>query len=84
MDDDVLPTLQRLLNALDIAATSTRQISAIMKDAEDQAANVLKGAGSVALTGMQFQGARTGQARPQCVRTRLARSAKCGPRRLRR
>jgi len=45
MNDSVLPTWQRLISALDTAATSTAQISAIMKDAEDQAANVLKGPG---------------------------------------
>jgi WXG100 family type VII secretion target len=45
MNNSVLPTWQRLISALDTAATSTAQISAIMKDAEDQAANVLKGPG---------------------------------------
>jgi WXG100 family type VII secretion target len=45
MDDSVLPTLQRLINALDTAAAQTAKISSIMKEAEDQAANVLKGPG---------------------------------------
>src|SRR5438105_2961539 len=43
MDDSVLPTLQRLVNALDTAQRSISQISAIMQGAEQQAANVLKG-----------------------------------------
>lgn len=45
MGDSVLPTLQRLINALDTAQSSITQISTIMKNAEDQAANVLKGQG---------------------------------------
>jgi WXG100 family type VII secretion target len=45
MDDSVLPTLQRLINALETAASSTSQISAIMKQAEDEAAKVLNGSG---------------------------------------
>src|SRR5215472_7162898 len=52
MDQSVLPALQRLITALDAAANSTAQISSIMKDAEDQAANVLKGpAGAGAASG---------------------------------
>src|SRR6266849_4096068 len=43
MDDSVLPTLQRLINALDTAQSSVSKISSIMQEAEDQAANVLKG-----------------------------------------
>ena len=43
MDDSVLPTLQRLVNALDTAQNSISQISSIMQGAEQQAANVLKG-----------------------------------------
>src|SRR5258708_7895633 len=43
MDDSVLPTLQRLVNALDTAQNSISQISSIMQGAEQQASNVLKG-----------------------------------------
>src|SRR5258708_9646783 len=43
MDDSVLPTFQRLINALDSAQNSISQISSIMQNAEQQAANVLKG-----------------------------------------
>ena len=46
MDDNVLPSLQRLVRALDSASQSLGQISAVMKEAEDQAANVLKGSGA--------------------------------------
>ena len=45
MDDSVLPTLDRLVRALDSAASQTAQISKLMKDAEEQAAKVLKGSG---------------------------------------
>jgi WXG100 family type VII secretion target len=43
MDDSVLPTLQRLINALDTAANTTLQVSRLMQEAESQAAGVLKG-----------------------------------------
>src|SRR5258708_34400445 len=43
MDDSVLPTLQRLVNALDTAQDSISQISSIMQRAEQQTSNVLKG-----------------------------------------
>src|SRR5579859_978220 len=46
MDNSVLPTLQRLVNALSSAQTSVSQISSIMKDAEEQAAKVLQGPGA--------------------------------------
>src|SRR5258708_4690184 len=46
MDDSVLPTLTRLTRALDSAAQITGQISALMKQAENQAASVLKGDGA--------------------------------------
>jgi len=45
MDDSVLPTMDRLVKAMDAASTQMAAISAIMKNAEDAAANVLKGAG---------------------------------------
>ena len=60
MDDSVLPTFQRLINALNTAQNSLAQISSLMKDAEDQAANVLKGpGGSSSPIGASF-GAATG------------------------
>jgi WXG100 family type VII secretion target len=46
MDSQVLPTLQRLQRALEESARITGQISQVMKQAEDDAANVLKGNGS--------------------------------------
>src|SRR5262249_5226276 len=46
MDDSVLPTLQRLINALDSAQNSISQISSIMHDAEQQASKVLQGGAS--------------------------------------
>src|SRR5579859_7652162 len=46
MDNSVLPTLQRLVNALSSAQTSVSQISSIMKDAEEQAAKVLQEPGA--------------------------------------
>src|SRR5258708_35589609 len=39
MDDSVLPTFQRLINALGRAQNSISQISSIMQNAEQQAAN---------------------------------------------
>jgi WXG100 family type VII secretion target len=62
MDDSVLPTLQRLINALETAADSTAQISSLMKEAEDQAANALKGAavGLGAVGGAASGGASAG------------------------
>lgn len=41
MNDQVVPTLQRLVNALHSAATTTTQISQAMKSAEDEAARIL-------------------------------------------
>jgi WXG100 family type VII secretion target len=41
MDASVLPTFQRLAQALEAAASQTLQISAVMQAAEDQAARVL-------------------------------------------
>ena len=40
MNDSVLPTLKRLLSALDQSARVTTQISQIMKEAEGQASGV--------------------------------------------
>jgi WXG100 family type VII secretion target len=46
MNDQVLPTLQRLRAALQTSADITQQISQQMKTAEDEAARVLRGDGS--------------------------------------
>jgi len=46
MDSSVLPTIQRLQRALDESARIVGQISQVMKQAEDDAARVLKGNGS--------------------------------------
>ena len=46
MNDSVLPTFQRLNQALQSGATITQQISPQMKTAEDEAARVLRGDGS--------------------------------------
>ena len=48
MNSAVLPSMQRLVNALDSAGHRTQDISRIMKEAEDEAANVLRGLGGVA------------------------------------
>ena len=45
MDDSVLPTLNRLVNALNSAASTTSKISSLMKQAEDEASGVFKGEG---------------------------------------
>jgi WXG100 family type VII secretion target len=55
MDQDVLPALQRLVKALERASQVTQQISRIVKEAEDEAARLLRGAGVGA-----GAGARTG------------------------
>jgi WXG100 family type VII secretion target len=52
MDGQVLPTMQRLARALESAAQNTSQISQIMKQAEDEAARVLRGSANGA--GMLF------------------------------
>ncbi len=61
MDETVVPTLRRLINALDSAARSASQISSIMKNAEEEAANVLKDAGGGA-TGAALGGLAGGMA----------------------
>ena len=48
MNSAVLPSMQRLVNALDSAGHRTQDISRIMQEAEDEAANVLRGLGGVA------------------------------------
>ena len=45
MDDSVLPTLSRLVKALNSAASTTSKISGLMKQAEDEASSVFKGEG---------------------------------------
>jgi WXG100 family type VII secretion target len=58
MDDIVLPALQRLINALEAAASTTGQISAILKAAEDQSARVLKGTGELEQIMLVHEGPR--------------------------
>lgn len=46
MDGEVMPSLTRLVRALDLASRTTLKILQIMKQAEDEAARVLRGDGS--------------------------------------
>lgn len=59
MDEHVLPALQRLVAALDMASQSTRQISGLMKTAEGEASKIL---GTQAGPGGAVAGARGGAA----------------------
>ena len=52
MNSDVLPTMQRLANALNVAADTTQKISDVMKQAEDEAASYLKADGAGLLGGI--------------------------------
>jgi len=62
MDSQVLPTVQRLQRALEESARITSQISQIMKQAEDDAARVLKGDGSGGAAGAAAAGGVLGGA----------------------
>ena len=62
MDDSVLPTLQRLISALDTAQNSISQISSIMQGAEQQAAKVLQGGSPGGSSGGSSGGAAGGEA----------------------
>src|SRR5258706_1390639 len=63
MDDSVLPTLQRLVSALDTAQRSIAQISSVMQGAEQQASKVLQGGASGGGGGAAAGGAAPGAAR---------------------
>ena len=62
MDSAVIPTMQRLVAALNRASATTRQVSQLMKQAETEAAGVLRydGGGTGAGAGGGANGADTG------------------------
>lgn len=60
MNSEVLPTLNRLVLALEAASRTTQQISQIMKTAEEEAARVLRGTGGGGAAGGSSGGGAAG------------------------